>query len=237
MRADQWEAIWKIIQGSWPASSGLTSELAKIEWASAFGGCDPRWLVDAIRAMAKETDRPTVSALTTWYADLSAAKAKAEHLERLTAGPVEHMDRMPDFEAQYQALDPEYRAEIEGQIKERYAGAYAGRNDTPNLRWAWACLVSTAEAKGIDPQTGGCVGDTSLSELAALEQSYDRNLAATKGQLVHEQSCAKCEAYSRGTTVATKANPLRERTGSPCAVGAMYYAPHYRQGIMERPRL
>ncbi len=147
------------------------------------------------------------------------------------------MDKMPDFEAQSQALDPEYRAEIEDQIKERYKGAYDGRNVLPNLRWAWACLVITAESKGVDERTGGYVGDTSLSGLEALERIYDRNLSATQAQLVHEQSCARCEEYSRGPTVATKANPLRERSGSPCAVGAMYYKSHFSQGMLARPML
>ncbi len=231
MRADQWESCWNVIRGSWPTSPGLANEVVKIEWATAFAECDPRWLMDAARGMAKETDRPSVAGLTTWYADLSASRITVQRLERLEGGPTELMEKMPDFGLQYLALDPQYRAEIEEKIKGRYPGAYANRDEPGWGIWSWRCLVVTCEEKGIDPITGGFVGSTSLSARDARERNYQANFERTQRQLLHELGCPRCQQYSQGPTVATKANTLRERNGSPCAVGAVYWEPHYRAGV------
>ncbi len=239
MRADQWESCWNIIRGSWPGSPSLADEVVKIEWASAFGDSNPRWLMEAVRMAAKRNDRPTVKGLADAYEEVLERKREGERLARLTSGPVASdtgVVPMPSYDAEYLALDPDYRAEIEEKIKARYPGAYAGRNDDPMLKWAWRCLVVTCEAKGIDPVTGGFVGSTALVDLEAWEANYGLNLEATRKQLLHEQSCPKCAAYAAPPSVATKANPLRDRVGSPCPVGLRYWGPHYAEG-MPRPGL
>lgn len=236
MRADQWESVWRIVLGSWPGSSYLGDDMVKIEWASAFGDSEPHWLMEAVRISAKRTDRPSVKALAEAYSEVAERMREGERLARLTSGPAAEKvgGPMPSYEAEYAALDPDYRAEIEEQIKTRYPGVYAGRNEEPSLAWAWRCLVVTCEEKGIDPVTGGFVGSTTLSALEAQEAAYQASLEAAQRQLLHEQGCQRCAQYSTPPTGATKTNPTRDRMGSPCPVGLRYYEPAYRAG-MPRP--
>ncbi len=124
---------------------------------------------------------------------------------------------MPDFGARYRALDPTLRAEVEGQIKRAYPGAYGGRNVPGPLQWAWECLVTTAANQGVDPD-GAFRGSTSATEVDAWERGYERQFAAARAQLEHERTgCPQCAIYASPA-------PGKTRAGQPCVIGMRYWS-------------
>ncbi len=222
MRADQWEAVWRVLGACWPQAAGARDQVVKIEWARAFDGCEPKRLVAAIRELAREAEWPSIASLTAAYDLATARLEQQERLKGLPAGPAGWVSfEMPDFDAAYDALDPVYRQGTEERLATRYPGAFAGRESDPNLRWAWRCLVVTAEERG-DP--GEPEGDA----------VWRANLQAAQRQVSHELHCPRCRSYAEPPAVPTKANPARDRMGSPCVAGELFWAAHWAAG-MERP--
>lgn len=232
MRSEQWEAVWRVLQASYPTATALEDQTVKVEWATAFGRCEPRLLMGAVREAAKRKEWPSIAGISQAYEEFAAKARENDRVARLTAGPEEAIAvRYPSFDAAYEALDPLYRDELEQRLKGVYPAAYAHRNRPGPLAWAWRCLVVTADADGFDELTGGVAG---ASDRLREDQRWQANFEATRRQLGHEQNCPRCKQYAAPPGATSTANPKRDRVGAPCAVGRIYWEPAYRLG-MERP--
>jgi hypothetical protein len=226
MTGQQWSSVWGVVRSSWPVPY-LAEDSVKAEWGLAFVDEDPRLVVDAVRVYAKRSDRPTLAGLMVVFAERMQDHLRQKRIEALPPPPPEAEPTkagMPDFAAQYAALDPVERDAIEYQIQNRYPAAYLGRNTPGPLQWAWQCLVIACAEKGIDPHTNGYKGSTTLSAREAEEAHYQTRLDLAQQQLMHEQGCPRCQSYAAPALG-------KERRGSPCYVGLRYFEPYYQAGV------
>ena len=231
MEADEFERLWFGLGKLFPRAQVFRDDLAKVEWAAQLDQCVAKWITEAAEAHAKASEWPSMAGLMAQYATVSAKHLEERRLERLGIGtapperflPPEHYDRA------YESMSPLFREGIEDRLKGAYPAAYAGRETDPNLRWAWHCLVVAADERGME-------ADGRIPGLARRDDApqWDASLDATRRQMIHEASCAKCRAYAEPPQSPTKANLMRERQGAPCPFGAAYWEPIWAAG-MPRP--